>query len=148
MTHKELSGYGRYLVEKRGFIDPTHTKQRVQEIVAEGYSLNKIARATGVPPSTLSRLHRGEAKVVKPQYAKVIAQLTVERARDVLAPPRPYVDDVQLARLLAGSDVVLASYDKPAYARALYAHGWQRTRISKKLAMSGTYVNRALGITT
>jgi hypothetical protein len=143
MTDAPLSWTARNLIE-RGYIDATATHAKVRELVDAGISVGALSRITRIPLTTLTTLNRGQAKLVNPEYASKIAALTIEDALELTAPPTPYVDDVQLGRILKGADVKLPSYDKPGYARALYARGWQRTRISKRLAMSGTYVNRAL----
>ena len=48
---------------------------RLRALVAMGHTCSRMAAATGVPPATLRRIVRGEARTVRPELRQVVTTL-------------------------------------------------------------------------
>ena len=48
---------------------------RLRALVAMGHSCSRMAAATGIPPATLRRIVRGEARTIRPELQQVVTVL-------------------------------------------------------------------------
>jgi hypothetical protein len=48
---------------------------RLRALVAMGHTCSRMAAATGIPPATLRRIVRGEARTVRPELQQMVATL-------------------------------------------------------------------------
>lgn len=129
-----------------GYIPAAPTRALLETLTSEGVILQRLGGAIGTEPATLRKIRCGTVQWVHRSLAETLAALDVEDIIDRCSIPAAYVDELTLDRILAGERVVIAAYDKPAYARVLHTrHGWSANRISKVLRINWTRMPEILG---
>jgi hypothetical protein len=144
MTGKRSTMFRDLLLEA-GYIDAEPVRRKLLEFTDAGITVYKVARTAGIPDRVLHRIATGSSQLIRPEYADSIHALTEQQIHEKYQRPEPYADEVVVQRLLRGIDIDVPAVDKPAYARALYAAGWNKNQIALRLAMSWTKTCEAIG---
>lgn len=131
-----------------GYVPAGPVQDCLRNLIAEtGISFHRLSMHVQWASSTLLDIYKGNSFFVHPDLAKKLSDLTAADLNAAYPPAAVEVDDIVLERIMTAAPVTVAAQDKPVYARALHKRGWQKTRISKRLAMSGRKVSEALAAT-
>jgi hypothetical protein len=70
------------MYEDAGYHNADATRAHLKTFTDAGINLNQVARAANVPSAIVYRIARGYSKVLRPDWAAILADLTIEQVRE------------------------------------------------------------------
>ncbi|WP_280195923.1 hypothetical protein [Nocardia farcinica] len=129
---------------RRGYIPAGSVREHLNRLAQAGIVETRLAAGLSVPGGLLHGVRRGHRRFIHKDIAAKILAVDVADAMALYRDPIPYVDDIVVEQALAGRSIHVESWEKGAYARALYDRGMAKGRIVLVLGMSGATLNKHL----
>ncbi|WP_288049408.1 hypothetical protein [Nocardia sp.] len=77
------------MYEDAGYHNADTTRRHLKTFTEAGINLNQVSRAANVPSAIVYRIARGYSKVIRPDWAEALADLTIEKVRQHKKPAQP-----------------------------------------------------------